>query len=92
MRKSLSLVAIIMLSLVALSTPVNAAKQTPDFTEKLNAHLDKIGLSEKRVSAGSVNAMGLIDEILHLEYPAAVVLDSYFGKAGGCQGFGSWAF
>ena len=35
------------------------------FTEKLNAHLDKIGLSEKRVSAGSVNAMGLIDEILH---------------------------
>ena len=35
------------------------------FTEKLNAHFDKIGLPEKRVSAGSVNAMGLIDEILH---------------------------
>ncbi len=35
------------------------------FTEKLNQHFDKIGLPEKRVSAGSINAMGLIDEILH---------------------------
>ena len=35
------------------------------FTEKLNQHLEKIGLPEKRVSAGSINAMGLIDEILH---------------------------
>ncbi|MCR5386278.1 MAG: histone H1-like repetitive region-containing protein [Treponema sp.] len=35
------------------------------FTQKLNEHFDKIGLSEKRVSAGSVNAMGLIDEIFH---------------------------
>lgn len=35
------------------------------FTQKLNAYLDKIGLKEKRVSAGSVNAMGLIDEIFH---------------------------
>lgn len=35
------------------------------FTQKLNSYYDKIGLKEKRVSAGSVNAMGLIDEILH---------------------------
>ncbi|MCQ2611188.1 MAG: alpha-amylase family glycosyl hydrolase [Treponema sp.] len=35
------------------------------FAEKFNTYLDKIGLSEKRVSAGSLNAMGLIDEILH---------------------------
>ncbi|MBQ0002825.1 MAG: alpha-amylase [Treponema sp.] len=35
------------------------------FTQKLNAYLDKIGLKEKRVSAGSINAMGLIDEIFH---------------------------
>ena len=35
------------------------------FTEKLNQHLEKIGMPEKRVSAGSINAMGLIDEILH---------------------------
>ena len=35
------------------------------FTERLNTHFDKMGLPEKRVSAGSINAMGLIDEILH---------------------------
>lgn len=35
------------------------------FTEKLNQHFDKLGMPEKRVSAGSINAMGLIDEILH---------------------------
>lgn len=35
------------------------------FTEKLNEYFDKNGMSDKRVSAGSINAMGLIDEILH---------------------------
>ena len=35
------------------------------FTEKLNKYLDSLGMSEKRVSAGQINAMGLIDEILH---------------------------
>lgn len=35
------------------------------FTEKLNKHFDSLGMSEKRVSAGQINAMGLIDEILH---------------------------
>lgn len=35
------------------------------FTEKLNTYFDEKGESKKRVSAGSVNAMGLIDEIFH---------------------------
>ena len=35
------------------------------FAQKLNEYYDKIGLSKKRVSAGQLNAMGLIDEILH---------------------------
>ncbi len=35
------------------------------FADKLNQYYDKIGLSEKRISAGQLNAMGLIDEILH---------------------------
>ncbi len=56
MRKSLSLVAIIMLSLVALSTPVNAAKGTPDFTEKLNAIED---VKLRRTLSNSI-AIGLI--------------------------------
>ena len=56
MRKSLSLVAIIMLSLVALSTPVNAAKQTPDFSEKLNAIEDA---KLRRTLSNSI-AIGLI--------------------------------
>ena len=35
------------------------------FAEKLNALFDKRGEHEKRISAGSLNAMGLIDEIFH---------------------------
>ncbi len=35
------------------------------FAEKLNQLFDKLGMSEKRISAGQLNAMGLIDEILH---------------------------
>ena len=35
------------------------------FTERLNKYFDSLGMSEKRVSAGQINAMGLIDEILH---------------------------
>ena len=40
-------------------------KKVRIFAEKLNQYYDKIGLSEKRISAGQLNAMGLIDEILH---------------------------
>ena len=35
------------------------------FAEKLNALFDKRGEHEKRISAGSLNAMGLIDEVFH---------------------------
>ena len=35
------------------------------FAEKLNALFDERGEHEKRISAGSLNAMGLIDEIFH---------------------------
>ena len=35
------------------------------FAEKLNTYFDKKNQKEKRVSAGSVNAMGLIDEVFH---------------------------
>ncbi len=35
------------------------------FAEQLNKYLDSIGLTEKRISAGTLNAMGLIDEIFH---------------------------
>jgi len=39
--------------------------QVRTFAEKLNAYFDKRGEHEKRVSAGELNAMGLIDEIFH---------------------------
>lgn len=35
------------------------------FAEKLNKVFDERGQKEKRISAGSLNAMGLIDEIFH---------------------------
>lgn len=35
------------------------------FAEKLNALFDERGEHEKRISAGTLNAMGLIDEIFH---------------------------
>lgn len=35
------------------------------FTEKLNNYFDEKNQKENRVSAGSVNAMGLIDEVFH---------------------------
>lgn len=35
------------------------------FAEKLNKLFDKRGEHEKRISAGSLNAMGLIDEVFH---------------------------
>ena len=40
-------------------------KAVHKFQTKLNELFDKRGESEKRVSAGSLNAMGLIDEIFH---------------------------
>ena len=40
-------------------------KAVQQFQTKLNALFDRKGQSEKRVSAGSLNAMGLIDEIFH---------------------------
>ncbi len=40
-------------------------KAVRNFTEKLNKVFDSRGQNEKRVSVGSVNAMGLIDEIFH---------------------------
>ena len=40
-------------------------KAVQKFQTKLNELFDKRGESEKRVSAGSLNAMGLIDEIFH---------------------------
>lgn len=40
-------------------------KAVQDFQIKLNLLFDERGQSEKRVSAGSINAMGLIDEIFH---------------------------
>ena len=35
------------------------------FAEKLNKYFDSIGKSDKRIGAGSLNAMGLIDEVFH---------------------------
>ena len=35
------------------------------FAEKLNNYFDSKNQKEKRISAGSVNAMGLIDEVFH---------------------------
>ncbi len=40
-------------------------KNVRAFAEKLNALFDKRNEHEKRISAGQLNAMGLIDEILH---------------------------
>ena len=40
-------------------------KAVHKFQTKLNGLFDKRGQSEKKVSAGSLNAMGLIDEIFH---------------------------
>ena len=40
-------------------------KAVQKFQTKLNELFDKRGEQEKRVSAGSLNAMGLIDEIFH---------------------------
>ncbi len=63
------------------------------FTEKLNNLFDERGQSERRVSAGSLNAMGLLDEIFHIvsmlyrrdfsrhSFSRALeVLDEKFGK------------
>ncbi len=68
-------------------------KAVQKFQTKLNELFDKRGEQEKRVSAGSLNAMGLIDEIFHYvcmlfrRDRSAVAfknllsdLDSYFGK------------
>ena len=35
------------------------------FAEKLNTYFDQNGQNSKRISAGSLNAMGLIDEVFH---------------------------
>ncbi len=40
-------------------------QQVRQFAEKFNTLFDKRGQSEKRISAGQLNAMGLIDEIFH---------------------------
>ena len=40
-------------------------KAVRSFQTKLNAHFDRLGMSDKRVSAGDLNAMALIDEIFH---------------------------
>ena len=52
------------------------------FAEKLNQLFDKLGQSEKRISAGQLNAMGLIDEILHyvsMLYRRDKVLSAFSG-------------
>ncbi|MDY6845608.1 MAG: alpha-amylase family glycosyl hydrolase [Chloroflexota bacterium] len=36
------------------------------FTQKINQHRDLVNFPEKAVSAGDINAIGLIDEIMHL--------------------------
>ena len=36
------------------------------FTQKINQHQDLVNFPEKAVSAGDINAIGLIDEIMHL--------------------------
>ena len=40
-------------------------KAVQNFQIKLNEYFDELGENEKKVSAGSLNAMGLIDEIFH---------------------------
>jgi glycosidase len=40
-------------------------RQVRLFAEKLNTLFDKEGTPERRISAGNLNAMGLIDEIFH---------------------------
>ena len=68
-------------------------KAVRTFQTKLNELFDKKGQKEKRISAGSLNAMGLIDEVFHYvcmlfrrdKAPLAFTtllsdLDTYFGK------------
>ncbi len=68
-------------------------KAVQEFQTKLNELFDLRGQQERRVSAGSLNAMGLIDEIFHYvcmlfrrdKAPAAFTnllsdLDTYFGR------------
>lgn len=68
-------------------------KSVRAFAEKLNALFDRRGQHEKRVSAGSLNAMGLLDEVFHYvcmlyrrdkkedAFSGALsALDSQFGK------------
>ena len=68
-------------------------KAVQEFQTKLNELFDQRGQQERRVSAGSLNAMGLIDEIFHYvcmlfrrdKAPAAFTnllsdLDTYFGR------------
>ena len=40
-------------------------KAVQNFQIKMNEYFDELGENEKKVSAGSLNAMGLIDEIFH---------------------------
>jgi glycosidase len=40
-------------------------KAVRSFQTKLNEYFDSLGMSDKRVSAGDLNAMALIDEIFH---------------------------
>ena len=40
-------------------------KAVRSFQTKLNEYFDRLGMSDKRVSAGDLNAMALIDEIFH---------------------------
>ena len=50
------------------------------FAERLNKVFDERGQTEKRISAGSLNAMGLIDEIFHyvcMTYRRDKVQDSF---------------
>ncbi|MBR4570466.1 MAG: hypothetical protein IKO19_07380 [Candidatus Riflebacteria bacterium] len=71
MRKSLSLAALAMLSLVALSTPINAAQQK-DFSEKLNAIED---VKLRRTLSNSI-AIGLITTDEELQNAISQSIDS----------------
>ncbi len=71
MRKSLSLAALAMLSLVAMSTPINAAQQK-DFTEKLNAIED---VKLRRTLSNSI-AIGLITTDEELQNAISQSIDS----------------
>ncbi len=71
MRKSLSLVALAMLSLVAMSTPINAGQQK-DFSEKLNAIED---VKLRRTLSNSI-AIGLITTDEELQAAISQSIDS----------------